>query len=209
MNDLFQDHIGSDGRSFFLWVDVEGAAERVLTGALQVLRRTLALFVECENFRFWRDGSTPGGIASLLFQAGFVPVARDREYGDHQFNVLFVAGRVAHLLVPTLFDASSPVRACLLRGGAAPVSAPKSPSTRPFFSSVASYLKPRSRSSCLASTTLHTPRAWCPSSARWVSATSCYWMEALHILRCASSSPLPETAFRWCHCRAIRGQGIF
>jgi FkbM family methyltransferase len=135
---LFQDRIEDDGASFFLWVDVEGAAEQVLEGASGVLRRTLALLVECENFPFWRDGSSVSGVASRLFQAGFVPVARDREYGDGQFNVLFVAGRVAHLLGPALFDGRSPVRACLLSSGAP---APESPAPRPFLSSVVSYLQ--------------------------------------------------------------------
>jgi FkbM family methyltransferase len=140
LDGLFENRTGPSGASFFLWVDVEGAAERVLAGATGVLRRTLALFVECENFPFWHNGSSAGGVASLLFRAGFVPVARDREYGDKQFNVLFVAGRVAHLLAPDLFDARSPVRACLLPGSVA-TPAPASQPERPVFSSVASYLQ--------------------------------------------------------------------
>ena len=138
LDSLFADQIGSDEASFFLWVDVEGAAERVLAGASGLLRRTIALFVECENFHFWHEGSTAGGVATFLFRAGFVPVARDREYGDKQFNMLFVAGRVAHLLAPALFDASSPIRACLFP---IPAAAPPFPPARPVFSSVASYLQ--------------------------------------------------------------------
>jgi FkbM family methyltransferase len=139
LDSLFAGRTGPDGTSFFLWVDVEGAAERVLTGAREVLTRTLAVFVECENFPFWREGSSAGGVAGLLFEAGFVPVARDREYGDDQFNVLFVAGRIAHLLTPALFDARSAVRACLLPAdmSAAPASLPK----RAAISSVAAYLQ--------------------------------------------------------------------
>lgn len=112
LDSLFKDRLGKD-RSFFLWIDVEGAAERVLAGAPGVLRQTLAVFIECETFPFWREGGTAGGVADILMKAGFVPVARDREYGDKQFNVLFVAGRAAHRLAPSLFDANSPLRRSL------------------------------------------------------------------------------------------------
>jgi len=111
---LFTDRLSPKGPSFFLWIDVEGAAERILAGAPNVLRQTLAVFIECETYPFWQEGGSAGRIAETLMQAGFVPVARDREYGDKQFNVLFVAGRVAHLLAPSLLDANSPLRACLV-----------------------------------------------------------------------------------------------
>jgi FkbM family methyltransferase len=139
LDSLFKERTGPDGASFFLWVDVEGAAERVLAGAREVLARTLAVFVQCANFPFWREGSSAGGVTRLLFEAGFVPVARDREYGDDQFNMLFVAGRVAHLLEPALFDARSAIRACLSPAGmrAERVSLPK----RSVVSSVAAHLQ--------------------------------------------------------------------
>nr|WP_230534050.1 hypothetical protein [Microvirga roseola] len=93
---------------------MEGAAEQVLAGAPEVLRRTLAVFIECETRPFWHEGGSAGTVVDTLLQAGFIPVARDREYGDEQFNILFVAGRAAHLLAPSLLDAHSPLRACLM-----------------------------------------------------------------------------------------------
>jgi FkbM family methyltransferase len=116
LDSIFKDRLGSQGLSVFLWIDVEGAAERVLAGARGVLHRTLAVFIECETFPFWQEGGSADGIAETLLKAGFVPVARDREYGDKQFNVLFVAGRVSHLLAPSLFNANSPLRKCLVSG---------------------------------------------------------------------------------------------
>jgi len=113
LDSIFKDRLDKDP-SFFLWIDVEGAAERVLAGASDVLRHTLAVFVECETFPFWQEGGSAGGVAGILMRAGFVPLARDREYGDKQFNVLFVAGRAAHLLAPSLFDANSPLRRTLV-----------------------------------------------------------------------------------------------
>jgi FkbM family methyltransferase len=74
---------------FALWIDVEGAAELVLLGAEMVLRTTVAIFVELEGYPFWRQQRTADRVIEFLMERGFVPVARDREYGDDQFNVLF------------------------------------------------------------------------------------------------------------------------
>jgi len=122
LDSIFRDRLSAKDRSFFLWIDVEGAAERVIAGASGVLAQTLAVFVECETFPFWQEGGSAGGVAGTLLKAGFVPVARDREYGDKQFNMLFVAGRMAHLLAPSLFDANSPLRKSLVAPAAPPLS---------------------------------------------------------------------------------------
>lgn len=106
---------GAGERRFFLWIDVEGAADKVLAGAGTVLEDTQAIFVEAENFDFWRGQKRAGEILDLLYRKGFLPVARDREYGDKQFNMLFVSARAAPALGPALFDASSALRACLVR----------------------------------------------------------------------------------------------
>lgn len=111
LDTLFKDRLN---RSFALWIDVEGAAEIVLGGASDVLHRTLAVFVECETLPFWQEGGSAGHVVELLMEAGFVPVARDREYGDEQFNVLFVAGHAAHRLAPSLLQADSPLRRSLM-----------------------------------------------------------------------------------------------
>jgi FkbM family methyltransferase len=77
-------------RAIFLWVDVEGAGDRVFAGGKRLLSRTRAIFLETEGFEFWKDQADCGAIVSQLLRAGFLPVARDREYGDKQFNILFV-----------------------------------------------------------------------------------------------------------------------
>ena len=102
-------------RRCFLWIDVEGAADKVLAGADEVLDHTLAIFIETENFDFWKGQKRAGEILSLLYRKGFLPVARDREYGDKQFNMLFVAAGVASALRSSTFDASSQLRACLVQ----------------------------------------------------------------------------------------------
>ncbi len=85
---------GESAVSFALWIDVEGAALEVLAGAKALLGRTVALFVETENRAFWQEQKLSADVAAFLAAVGFVPVARDREYGDDQFNVLFVPQRL-------------------------------------------------------------------------------------------------------------------
>jgi FkbM family methyltransferase len=76
--------------TFALWIDVEGAAAAVLAGAESVLASTAALFIELENFPFWKNQRTAGYVADFLEERGFVAIARDREFGDDQFNVVFL-----------------------------------------------------------------------------------------------------------------------
>ncbi|MDQ6656009.1 MAG: FkbM family methyltransferase, partial [Verrucomicrobiota bacterium] len=84
-----RERIAADTRCC-LWIDVEGAAATVLEGAGKVLEYTAAIFVELENRLFWKEQRTADYVAGWLAERGFEPLARDREYGDDQFNVLFV-----------------------------------------------------------------------------------------------------------------------
>lgn len=81
---------GLEGRSSAMWVDVEGLAFEVLTAARATLPGALALMVEVEDRAFWEGQKLSGEVKALLFDAGFIPVARDFEYPS-QYNVLFVA----------------------------------------------------------------------------------------------------------------------
>jgi FkbM family methyltransferase len=87
--DDFLQREAPDG-SVVLWIDVEGAASKVLNGAADTLKRADLLLVEVEGFAFWKDQKLIDEVLDLLAQQGFVPVLRDREYGDAQFNVVFV-----------------------------------------------------------------------------------------------------------------------
>lgn len=108
-----------------LWIDVEGAADRVLAGARETLRHTLAVFVETENFAFWQGQSKSADIARLLLAHDFIPVARDREYADKQFNTLFLRRSALPLAHASLFDiAPAPDAAPAAAPGPAATSAP-------------------------------------------------------------------------------------
>ncbi len=88
---------------FFLWIDVEGAASLVLEGAGEVLAKTKAIFVEVEGHKFWRGQTGASGVFSLLLSRGFIPIFRDREYADAQFNALFIhASLLDHISLAAL-----------------------------------------------------------------------------------------------------------
>lgn len=96
-----------------LWIDVEGAADKVLQGAEKALASSVAVLIEVENFEFWKEQKDSAYITRELITKGFVPVARDREYGDHQFNILFVKAALIPRIAAELFDARSPLRSCM------------------------------------------------------------------------------------------------
>lgn len=74
-----------------LWVDVEGFAFEVLSGAEKTLAdpQTLLLKVEMEDNARWIDQKTFLETAPLLENAGFAPIFSDMEY-VYQFNVIYV-----------------------------------------------------------------------------------------------------------------------
>jgi FkbM family methyltransferase len=112
LDDFFTKLGKRDGERFALWIDAEGAADKVLSGAAGVLQSTLLIFIETENFEFWRGQMGSGSLARLLIAQGFIPVARDREYGDKQFNMLFVRAEIAEVVYPDLFERQSTLRRC-------------------------------------------------------------------------------------------------
>jgi FkbM family methyltransferase len=99
-------------RNIFLWVDAEGAADRVLVGAKRLLARTRVIFLETEGFDFWKDQADRVAVVSQLIRFGFLPVARDREYGDKQFNILFVHQDAIDRVLPQIFNRRAALQLC-------------------------------------------------------------------------------------------------
>jgi hypothetical protein len=93
-----------DEQRFALWIDAEGAADRVLAGASEVLKRTVLIFIEVETLTFWQGQAAGGAISKVLMDKGFVPVARDHEYDDAQFNIIFVHQDWLPVLYDELFN---------------------------------------------------------------------------------------------------------
>ncbi|MFN2509382.1 MAG: FkbM family methyltransferase [Chthoniobacterales bacterium] len=99
LDDFFRTERGTlDNTRFALWIDVEGAADAVLAGATEVLKSTALIFIELEGYPFWKEQKTASSVAERLRQCGFVPVARDKAFGDDQFNVLFLRPQYLQLL---------------------------------------------------------------------------------------------------------------
>ena len=80
--------------SFVLWIDVEGAASMVLDGAQETLAKTKMLMIEVEGHSFWKSQVLVSDLIDRLQEIDFVPCFRDREYGDAQFNIIFLHSSV-------------------------------------------------------------------------------------------------------------------
>jgi FkbM family methyltransferase len=98
-------------KALALWIDVEGAASRVVAGGLKTIARAAVIFIEVEGHRFWEGQETTSDVLARLIELGFVPVARDREYYDKQFNVVLLRSDLAHLSIPLLIDRKSALAA--------------------------------------------------------------------------------------------------
>lgn len=84
-----------------MWIDVEGYAFEVLTGATATLTQTDAVFIEVEDNERWIGQKTAPAIYAQLAGAGFTPVARDYQ-SVQQYNVLFLSPRGLHKAVAQL-----------------------------------------------------------------------------------------------------------
>lgn len=72
-----------------MWIDVEGAAEAVLSGGGSVVSRAAIIMIEVEDWPLWKGSWTMPQVLAWLRGAGFVPVSRDFEY-RYQYNLVFV-----------------------------------------------------------------------------------------------------------------------
>ena len=84
---------GLVGHACAAWIDVEGLAFEVLSGAAATLRNTKAILIELEDKTLWKGQHLAADVKDLLFRANFVPVARDFEF-DSQYNMLFIEREV-------------------------------------------------------------------------------------------------------------------
>jgi FkbM family methyltransferase len=83
------DNIVYDKNSTYaLWIDAEGMGYEVLKGANLVLKNTINILIEVEEFNFWKNQKLADDTINLLLNAGFEVIARDQEY-INQFNILF------------------------------------------------------------------------------------------------------------------------
>jgi FkbM family methyltransferase len=86
------------------WIDVEGAAHLVIAGAKRSIKNAAIIFIEVEGHAFWDGQAQSHTVIGQLTSLGFVPIARDREYYDKQFNVLLLRRDYLQLAIPLLYD---------------------------------------------------------------------------------------------------------
>ena len=70
--DTYFQHEILENRTFLLWIDVEGALDRVIAGAEQVLKRTIVLRAELERHAFWQDQKLANEILDRFRSLGFI-----------------------------------------------------------------------------------------------------------------------------------------
>lgn len=83
--------LGADRHSRnVMWIDVEGAIGDVLDGAPETLAACVALYAEVEVAPRWAGQRLDGEVIGQLAALDFVPVLRDVQRQDWQYNALFV-----------------------------------------------------------------------------------------------------------------------
>ena len=86
--------VASTATTVAMWVDVEGAASSVLSGAPQVLSRTDVVMIELEEDRAWVGQKwLHDDVVRFFSEHQLRPIARDTQ-SRRQFNVVFVSDRV-------------------------------------------------------------------------------------------------------------------
>lgn len=90
LDTYFAPCLDQDNVNFTLFLDCEGAADLVIAGANYVLKKTYMVFLEVEGSQFWECQKSLAEMLAQLDRHGFIPLLRDEEYDDFQFNIIFV-----------------------------------------------------------------------------------------------------------------------
>lgn len=88
VDSYFSNLIGSKA-SIAMWIDVEGMAYQVFSGADSILANTKIVLVELEDRDYWENQHLSTDVIEYLYHKGFFPIARDFEWVG-QYNVIFV-----------------------------------------------------------------------------------------------------------------------
>jgi FkbM family methyltransferase len=79
-----------EDRDLGVWIDVEGSALDVLRSGESLLKQRVSIaYVEVNDVSVYEGAATSLDIISLFLTHGFIPVARDNQYGD-AWNLLVV-----------------------------------------------------------------------------------------------------------------------
>jgi FkbM family methyltransferase len=88
--DTFMGNFAQDCASFAMWVDVEGYAFQVISGASeQLMQKCLFAKIEVEDIAYWNDQHLAGDVREFMAKNQFTEVANcDRQL--KQYDILFL-----------------------------------------------------------------------------------------------------------------------
>lgn len=92
------DSLFSAYENISLWVDCEGANREVLTGSLNILKNVSSIFIEVEEYEFWKNQWLFDDVYSYLTEYGFILVNKDQEYGNTQYNCIFIKKELEEMI---------------------------------------------------------------------------------------------------------------
>lgn len=84
------DSMFGESKSICLWIDCEGASEKVFMGAKKIIKNVSSIFIEVEALQLWKDQWIDKDVDRYLLDNGFVLYARDNQYPPEQYNCIYV-----------------------------------------------------------------------------------------------------------------------
>ena len=78
-----------ENEKIILWVDVEGANEKLLKGSKNILDKVDMIFIEVEEKQYWKDQWLESDVNDFLTKNNFNLIARDGEY-EFQYNQIYI-----------------------------------------------------------------------------------------------------------------------
>lgn len=86
-----------ESEKIVLWIDVEGANEKVLKGCENIIENVNLIFIEVEEKEYWKNQWLEKNVRDFLTKNGFILVARDGEY-EEQYNQIYVNKKIHSIL---------------------------------------------------------------------------------------------------------------
>lgn len=86
LNSYFND---IQNENIVLWIDCEGANEEVLTGASDILPFVSIIYIETEQYQFWKDQWLHDDVVNYLDGFGF-KLLESRFAYENQQDVIFI-----------------------------------------------------------------------------------------------------------------------
>ncbi len=103
------DTLFPDSPKNILWIDVEGANHEVLVGGMELLKNTMALFIEVEHKIIWKNQWTSKDVHNFLVLKGFSLITIKRQ-DYHQSNSIYFKSTDLSLLQLLIFRPVSYVK---------------------------------------------------------------------------------------------------